>query len=373
MTAYHFLQPLDVLYLRGNKLFGAPGSYGESLVPPWPSVAAGALRSRILADERIDLAEFAAGRRPHPTLGTPAQPGAFTITAFHLAGRTPDGAIEGWFAPPADLVLTSPNGGTLRIARLTPQPTAAGIASSSPLAKLPILADATRCKPVSGQWLTQAGWGRYLAGEPLSAEHCQASGGLWQLDARVGVGLDAERSRADDGKLFTAQAVALRPDIGFLVGLASAETAIGGTLRFGGDGRAVAIQAVDYRACEPDYGAIAHACRCRLVLTTPGLFPDGWLPPGARADGHWALGEVRGQLVCAAVPRAEVVSGWDLAQWQPKPAQRVAAAGSVYWIEDLQATPEALRKLANAGLWRETEDNPQRRAEGFNRFTFAAY
>ena len=50
-----FLEPLDVLFLRGNKLFGAPGSHGESLVPPWPSVAAGALRSRMLADEGADL------------------------------------------------------------------------------------------------------------------------------------------------------------------------------------------------------------------------------------------------------------------------------------------------------------------------------
>ena len=43
-TEHRFLEPLDVLFLRANKLFGDPGSYGESLVPPWPSAAAGALR-----------------------------------------------------------------------------------------------------------------------------------------------------------------------------------------------------------------------------------------------------------------------------------------------------------------------------------------
>ena len=46
-----FIEPLDVLFLRGNQLFGEPGSYGEALMPPWPSVAAGALRTRILADD----------------------------------------------------------------------------------------------------------------------------------------------------------------------------------------------------------------------------------------------------------------------------------------------------------------------------------
>ena len=56
-----FIEPLDVLFLRGNKLFGDPGSYGEALIPPWPSAAAGALRSRLLADAGVDLAAFARG------------------------------------------------------------------------------------------------------------------------------------------------------------------------------------------------------------------------------------------------------------------------------------------------------------------------
>ncbi len=35
-TQTTFIEPLDVLFLRGNKLFGDPGSHGESLIPPWP-------------------------------------------------------------------------------------------------------------------------------------------------------------------------------------------------------------------------------------------------------------------------------------------------------------------------------------------------
>ena len=123
----------------------------------------------------------------------------------------------------------------------------------------------------------------------------------------------------------------------------------------------------------PDLAALASAGRCRLVLTSPGLFPDGWRPPGVDADGRFALGDVRGRLVSAAVPRAQTVSGWDLAAWQPKPAQRAAPSGSVYWLDQLEATPEALGKLAAAGLWGEPCDDQQRRTEGFNRFTFAVW
>ena len=90
-------------------------------------------------------------------------------------------------------------------------------------------------------------------------------------------------------------------------------------------------------------------------------------------DGHFELCGVRGRVVAAAVNRAEVISGWDLAKWRPKAACRAAPAGSVYWIEALEATPEALRKLAEHGLWPETGYDASRRAEGFNRFDWGVW
>lgn len=61
MTEYRFIEPLDVLYLRGNRLFDGAGAHGAALMPPWPSLAAGALRSRMLADGGADMAAFARG------------------------------------------------------------------------------------------------------------------------------------------------------------------------------------------------------------------------------------------------------------------------------------------------------------------------
>jgi len=107
------------------------------------------------------------------------------------------------------------------------------------------------------------------------------------------------------------------------------------------------------------------------VLTTPGIFPDGWRLPGIGADSRFSLHGVSARLVCAAVPRCETVSGWDLARHQPKTAQRVAPAGSVYWLDELDATPDALGKLAAAGLWDKACEDAARRAEGFNRLSLA--
>lgn len=373
-----FLDPLDVLFLRGNKLFGDPGSYGESLVPPWPSVAAGALRSRMLADAKTDLAAFARGEIIHPELGTPAAPGPFAVTAFHLARRLADGRVEILVAPPTDLVVNEGDDGKVSVCALTPQPVGAyKIASSSPFPDLPVLSEAARGKPAPGYWLTEAGWRAYLAGKLPASAQLVKSADLWANDPRVGVGLDITTGRASDGRLFSMQAVAMREGVGFLAAVTGATVPQAGSVRLGADGRAAAIRPVTTTLPAPDYNAIATAKRCRLVLATPGIFAGGWLPTGvARAANdtlRFELAGVTGRVVCAVVPRFETVSGWDLARWQPKPAQRAAPAGSVYWLDELDATPDALRKLAAAGLWHDSCEDSARRAEGFNRITFAAY
>lgn len=376
MTACRFLEPVDVLFLRGNKLFGDAGSYGESLIPPWPSVAAGAIRSQMLAEEGIDLIAFAGGTVAHPALGTPELPGSFAVTGFHLARRQGD-RIESLHLLPADLLALRADDGAITLKRLEPVPPHAGIEGSHPLPMWPLLATDKQAKPAGSVWLTQAGWQRYLNGGLPEAGEIIESKNLWKTDPRVGVGLDPDRRRASDGKLFTVQAVALREGHGFLALIDGAEPPASGTLRLGGDGRAAAVSVADYQSPEPDYDAIAQAGRCRIVLTSPGIFPSGWYPPGCDAEGNFELGGIRGRLISAAVPRAETVSGWDLAakqgKGQPKPARQTTPAGSVYWIDHLETTVEALRKLVAQGLWPDQGYDAQRRAEGFNRFTFASY
>lgn len=354
-TETRFIEPLDVLYLRGNKLFGDAGSYGEALVPPWPSVAAGALRSRMMTDD------------PGLSADDLQNPDVFTLSAFHLARRV-EGRVEPIFAPPADLVLATDDAGQLNVAALKPTCIAPSVLSSGGEAKLPVLPESKRSKPQQGYWLTQAGWDAYLRGQVPTTAQLLSSSDLWSLDARVGVGLDAETRRADDGKLFTAQAIAFKDGIGFFAS-ARGRVPADGLIRLGGDGRAAAIHAVpDVNA--PEVSGMAKEGRFKLVLTTPGVFSQGWMLPGVDENNILHLsGGMTAKLVCAAVPRAQTISGWDLARWEPKPAQRAAPTGSVYWFEDLQGDPAALGTLVDTGLWGLTgqADDPQRRAEGFNR------
>lgn len=356
MTHIRFIEPLDVLFLRGNRLFGEPGSYGESLLPPWPSLAAGALRSMLYAGNGIILDD----------------PEDFRLTAFHIARHNGHHA-EAIYALPADLLISGIYSSP-RINRLQATALANGILTSSSLPKVPLLAEKQRSKPLSGLWLTTTGWQRYLTGKTPDETDLVHSDALWKLETRVGVGLEPEKRRADDGKLFSMQAIVFKPGVGFIAAstgrVAPPEN---GTLRLGGDGRAAGLSAIMAPQAHPDHAAIVKARCARLILTTPGLFPDGWLLPGMSTDGHWELSGIRARVVAAAVPRAEVISGWDMMKKRPKPAQRVAPTGSVYWLTDLEADADVLGKLADHGLWTEPDQDIARRIEGFNRFALAAY
>ena len=377
-TTSCFIEPLDVLFFRGNQLFGEPGSYGEALMPPWPSVAAGALRTRILAADRIDMAAFAAGQVPHPQLGTPQAPGSFVRQAFGVARKPEGGDVELLMPLPADLVVQGKEGAAgpaaASVLPLRPVALHGALASSSPLPLLPVLAQGNdRAKPASGWWLNGKGWRNYLQGQPITPADLVHTSTLWSYDERVGVGLDGDTRSAADGKLFTTRAIAMKEGVGFAVAVAGADLPTSGSLRLGGDGRAAAVHASPIAWSAPDLAAISAAGCCRIVLTSPGIFEGGWRLPGMASDNTLQLPGLRARVAAAAVSRADTVSGWDLATRQPKPAQKAAATGSVYWLDYLEATPEALGKLAAHGLWGHPCEDAQRRAEGFNRFSFAPY
>jgi CRISPR-associated protein Cmr3 len=376
-TQHLFIEPSDVLFLRGNKLFGDPGSYGEALMPPWPSVAAGALRSWLLATDGTDLAAFAQCRVEHRELGTPAKPGSFRLLDFQLALRGEDGAVESMHRVPADLELSEGDSGALKVNASRPQALPAGIQSSARLPQLPILAAGdSRQKPVSGYWLKAAGWRQYLAGQVPTPEQFVRSADLWAVDERIGVGLDPALRRAEDGKLFGTQALVPKPGFGFLTRVAGAILPESGSLRFGGDGRAASVRRVDAVAMDTrpaDLQQLLQQRRMRLVALSPCQCPGGWLP-GDAAGQRIELHGVRGRIVAATVPRAEVVSGWDLAARGPKPAERMAPAGSVWWIDELEASAEALAALLDRGLWAHPAGSViAREAEGFNRIAIAAW
>jgi CRISPR-associated protein Cmr3 len=378
MPEHLFIEPLDVLYLRGNKLFGDAGSHGEALMPPWPSVAAGAIRSRMLTEHSVNLEAFRHGGKPTDDqlakiLGTPSEPGAFRLSLFTLARRV-EGQIEPLFPAPADLVCG--DDGMLPFIRPSPKPKC--LRCSSPTPRLPILAQDKQGKAKSGLWLTAAGMAAYLAGKLPDSSQVLSSTALWAFDPRLGIALDAGKRAAESGKIYTAETVALHRQVGFLAAIKGADGYLpaDGVIRLGGDGRGAAVSRCHPTFPKTDFSPIETTGQFRLILASPGLFEGGWRLPGLDADGLWQGPDgCTAKLAAASVPRSQVISGWDLAKkgsGYPKPALRAAPVGSVYWFEEFKGSMKALHKLVSDGFWSISGyPDRQRQAEGFNNVMLA--
>lgn len=383
MTDFYFVTPQDVLMLRGNKSFGDAGEHGEALMPPWPSLFAGAFRAALLGQDAQQVTRFTSGQRLEgalgEVLGSPAAPGEFRINWVSLA-RCAEGSTTHTCAIPlpADL-LAFGDAALPKLEALTPAVLPGACAASSALPLTAHLRRGKADKPDSGCWLFGTGLEDHLHGRlPNAGNATVAAADLYKREARLGIALDAGARTAADGAIYTTEAIAFAPDAGFLIGIEGLQGQLPerGMLRLGGDGRSASYTRIDFHAPTAPLDHITRDRRFRLVLATHGLFGAGALPErvARQEDGSYLLhGEgFSARLACAAVPRHEVVSGWDLALWQPKPAQRVAPAGSVYWFDQFEGEADKLAAWVTAGLW---GDNPdaQRRAEGFNRAWLAAW
>lgn len=384
MTEFHFLQPLDVLFLRGNRLFGESSANGDAVMPPWPSMAAGALRSQILVTNNADVGQFANGANlaGHlaQSLGTPSEPGSFRLSQYLLA-KVDDGKLLDVYWPlPADLLGFSDENGR-QVHYLQPQALNPAISSSAPCKQLPLYRSDKQAKPDSGLWLNLAGIQAWLNTQPIKSEHLIEAKELWKTDSRLGIALDAAGRTTADGQLYTVDAVAFAARMGFLIGIDGANALLGqsGVLRLGGDGRGAQHLKIEWdgKKLLPDWNLIKENRRFRLALATPGLFEQGWLLPGMseQNDGFiWQTNSFKAHLATASVSRSETVSGWDLAENCPKPALKAVSTGSVYWFDQFEGNVEELGKLVEQGL-SQISDYPdkKRSAEGFNNIFIAAW
>lgn len=396
MTDLVRISPVDVIYFRGNRLFADAGHSGSSM-PPCPSVIAGALRSRMLVDRKIELRDFAAGRitdeQVRAVIGEgPLSPGSFRVSWVGVVDET--GASARLLFPlPADLLVEA-DGPRLHALGTLPAALGSGVRAGSCLPEVATLDCARPFKPAGGHWIDAPGLRAHLQGRLPESSSLVAASQLWGQDARVGLALEAGSRTAREGFLYSGEAMAMRRDRGgvsFLTAVSGAGGLLpeGGSLRLGGDSRAAAVTRWTAGPIDGPWAVRPVGARFRMVLSTPGLFPGGWLPAGVE-PGTLVL-QHRGftaRLVAAAVPRHEVVSGWDLATDRPKPAQRVAPAGSVYWFEWVsgsrpgESAAAFFEELAAEGLWplmkpalESGSPSEQalwraRRAEGFNNVWF---
>ena len=184
-----------------------------------------------------------------------------------------------------------------------------------------------RLQSVAG-YLTPDGMTRFLDGatpdEIIPAEAVHA------FDDRTGIGIDPDRLVTGDGRIYAVRMLTLTRSACLYAELEGPSEALelfpasGNLIALGGEGRrAVATPEPD--PARPGVELSGRTENRLVVLTTPGLL-DGAYPRSL-------------DLLAAAVPGHDAVSGWDLARGGPKPNRFTVAAGTVYYLKPHQTLP----------------------------------
>jgi len=333
------IEPRDPLIVRDGRPFNAdPGVRAASVPFPFPSTTTGGVRQRAGLDQegRFDKRRIAEVK-------------ALAVRGPLLVEIDADDTLH-WYAPaPADaLLLGGAHEGRVKIHCLAPLVPTAGSATSLPPDLLPVgLVQRTKGKPSSDApqfwyWKQFEAWLTAPADQICAPDELGLKG--LPRDTRTHVSIADNARTASEGALFQTIGLVFtdkeRRRLGLGVVTATAFHHFeGGLAPLAGERRLVTWRQREepLPACPPALrtAIVAHGA-CRVVLLTPAFFADGSRPGPLLAPSHG----VTPRLLAGCVPRAQVVSGWDLERGQPKPTRRLAPAGSVYFLT-LEGTADA--------------------------------
>ncbi|GHS92400.1 CRISPR-associated protein Cmr3 [Synergistales bacterium] len=124
---------------------------------------------------------------------------------------------------------------------------------------------------------------------------------------------------------------------------------------------------------------ISNITRLRMVLATPAIFSQGWLPGWIDKDNKQGTIPIPGtsvtvKLVSAVVGRWVPISGWsyEAQEHGPKPLRRMVPAGSVYFFEAQGGQPFDSAFLESVWL-RSVCDKEQDQNDGFGAALWGAW
>lgn len=380
------IEPRDPLIARDGRPFGPdPGARASTLPFPPPSAIVGGLRHKagMDADGRFDGSPATIERIKQLMLRGP-------ILA-ELEDET-DTVRQFLFPAPTDALVLEPARSSgavdpVRVLRLAPREMLTTVVTNMPDSLQPVMPALRVPDKVSSRaprFWHQSAFENWLLNprEDLSTTLDELGITGLDQDARMHVSVRPETQTAREGALFQTRGLEFtwrdrhvqQREEAFVtrrLGLAAAfedETGAytpprfsGGFAPLGGERRLMRWKTVDQTLPDPPDGLIDRiiAERCaRVILITPAVFKEGYRPPLA-----WERGGVTAELKAAAVPRAQVISGWDLHLGKPKPTRRLAPAGSVYFIE-WPAGANA-RAWIDATWMQNVSDDEQDRRDGF--------
>lgn len=372
MTQQWKFSAVDTLFFRESRpMESIGGSQLGSVFPPPARTLIGAIRSVIGEHLKTDWADYSHNPENaiRKIIGSPDD---FAPLSFR--GPFVFSKQERLFPVPlAYLQASSVEGNAPKSTRLTPstEPVECDLGK----VRLPIKKDdLAGAKPLEGAFVTRKGLMAFLEKKSIHADQIRKLDELIVREPRLGIGRDHETNVVKTGLLY--QTSHLRP-------LASAELEIvmevkglnlelpklpklptRGAVRLGAEGRIATWELSPSSLNLPAVPKASGAKGLLLMLLTPALFKNGWVPDGfeAQTDDKGTLtwvGTINGvalRLISAVVGKPTREGGWDLAKHRPREVISYVPAGSCYFCEVVQgnlALDVAQKKLQGQQIGQE--------------------
>ncbi len=402
------IEPHDSFIARDGRPFGLIAGVRASSLPfPFPSTTTGGVRTRAgLTDGVFDDSKLEDVKSK-------------TVCGPLLVELDWDGCVTQWFAhAPADALLLDAKSGDKEkaaVRRLAPQPLPADARTNLPDNLLPLyLLQADKSKPHGfaprfWRWNKFLNW---LADPKDSDEEVLTDIGTVgpPRDERSHVNIEGDKQTHEEGGLFQTRGLEFtRPkgkdakenyklEQATRLALAVTTDATGikeGIAPLGGERRLVCWR--EFKPApvtsdllnskcpdittsgSPDYkakdirGRIIADKACRVVLLTPACFDAGWKPNWlTEGAAGVTANDFKVTLRAAAMGRAQVISGWDLAyvnpktnrRGSPKPTRRLVPAGSVFFLQFQGDDKEIVQWINNVWMCCVSDSDTDRR-DGF--------
>jgi CRISPR-associated protein Cmr3 len=343
-------EAVDTLFFRESRpMESVGGSQLSSSFPPPARTLIGAIRTAIGQSQGVDWNAYQKaepGQHPlHALMGTPSDLGPLRFQGPWLSSGG-----ERLYPMPLHLLFKVGEGQALEHTALVPGP---AVHCDLGRVRLPTKARALDgAKPLGDDFLTEAGLMAVLKGQPLKRSHWVRAQDLFDPEPRLGIALDAARRTTGDGLLYQTEHIRPRPaarlGLGMTVhGLPHDGLVQTGMGRLGAEGRMAHWRRTPAHVL-PTPGGDAQT-GLLLLLLTPALFQNGWLPDGFEPDPdengvmRWRgrLCGVELLLHSAVVGKPRREGGWDMAKHLPRPLVSLVPEGSGYYCTCPETSPQA--------------------------------
>jgi CRISPR-associated protein Cmr3 len=326
-----FIEPNDILMFRDGKPFsGGDDHFARGSFPPAPSTIYGALRSHILSIQSGEFDTFK--KEPNKIdktitneIGTPDGIGSLTITQFTLAKKNST-SVEQYFPMPRDIAKDKGKEKD-RLYILMPIALQKTVMTDLPSGLINMwYSSEDAMESVSG-FLSLKEMEDYLLGEVHST--ITTGKALFDIEERIGIRKSKTSRSVYEGGLYSVEYFKLNEGVGFAIEIENTKLLPkSGILRLGGDNRSANYTEMSYDGISdtPIKAKIDKTKRFKLVLTTPSIFKNGWIPEGI--DSNTMEGQINGievKLISACIGKPVSIGGYDFVKNHPKVMKKACA------------------------------------------------